>query len=131
MSLKTIVSVVLFCFVVFVHSNVVLRQPGKFIIGQVLPFHKTTSNTSQCGELDLEKIIEVEALVYSVNKIKETNQGLDIGYDIIDACAEPQMLTAMDMWFQEGGNMSDVAVAIITDFNKERDVRSEVRKARL
>lgn len=97
-----------------------LRQEGDYIIGQLLSLRKD-SGREKCAVLDLEKLIEVEALVYSAKKLNAENAKLRVGYDIIDACAnssEAKLDFATETWFKKGGNISRVPVAIITDLDE-------------
>ena len=97
-----------------------LSQEGDFIIGQLLSMRKD-SGRKKCAVPDLEKIIEVEAMVYSAEKLNAENAKLRVGYDIIDACAnssEGQIDFATGKWFKKGGNISRVPVAIIADLDE-------------
>lgn len=125
MSVTTAIVSVLSFSLAFVHGKFFLRQPGDFIVGQVIQSRKN-SGSSKCIEFDAEKIIEFEALVYSVKKIKE-NMNINIGYDIVDACSgsgpdtRAQLEFATRTWFGNEANISHVPVAIIEDLEKESD----------
>lgn len=133
---EIIVIAVLWNSIFLVHGSFYLQQPGEFIIGQVLSLHKS-SDTSKCVELDLEKIIEVEALVYSANKINSENKDFRIGYDIVDACSvsksEPQAQLdfATRAWFENENNISRIPVAVITDLSHRSDFFFVANKVRL
>ena len=121
MDSKVIVAVVvlLSSFDLVQGKNHLISQEGDFIIGQFLSMRKD-SGRRKCADLDLETIIEVEAMVYSANKLNDENAKLRVGYDII-ACtnsSEGQIRFATGKWFKKGGNISRVPVAIIADLDE-------------
>ena len=121
MDSKVIVAVVvlLSSFDLVQGKNHLISQEGDFIIGQLLSMRKD-SGRRKCADLDLETIIEVEAMVYSANKLNDENAKLRVGYDII-ACtnsSEGQIRFATGKWFKKGGNISRVPVAIIADLDE-------------
>ena len=103
---------------VFVYGSFDRYQDGDVIIGQLLPVHQSSVG-QKCEMPDLVSIIKLEALVYTAQRLSNEDDGLKIGYDIIDTCTRDRLNSAIKRWFEDEKNNTRIPIAIITDLTNK------------
>lgn len=70
-----------------INDEVSAYQPADVILGGLFPAH--SSRGRKCGDLDMESIALVEAMIYTVDRVNKESLlpwNLTLGYDIRDTC---------------------------------------------